>query len=288
MERMRAISIITGLAKLAAAISLFLFVHGPNDTLLATTLQSLGFLGAGIIGFVIAIRSFVHSIYIPRRKDLIDTLKEGGHVFLATASITLYTTSNTVMVGLIAGNTQAGLFSLSERLIRAVTGLVTPFLQAAYPHVVRLSRQSQDLAIRFVRRTLKLGVTAGLVVGACFMVFAQPLTSLAFGRATVGAVEILRIISVFPSLIVVTASMGILIFMPFGLEKAFGRLLLLVGLVNVALGCALIPFMGAIGAALGMTIMEALQAVGGWYILRRHGIEVFFAPPRTADTESVA
>src|SRR5664279_2556263 len=87
MERMRAISIITGFAKLGAAALVFVFVRGQNDTLIATLFQSFGFFVAGVIGLAVGILSYVHDIFLPSRKDIVETLAEGGHVFLATASI---------------------------------------------------------------------------------------------------------------------------------------------------------------------------------------------------------
>ena len=87
-------------------------------------------------------------------------------------------------------------------------------------------------------------------------------------------VPVLRVVSLFPVLAVVTASMGILIFIPFGLEKIYSRLLLAIGIANVVLCFILIPFLGAVGAALGMIIMESLQLIGGWYFLRRNGVNL--------------
>lgn len=274
VERMKFISIITGVPKLVAACSIFLLVHGPRDTFRATFLQSAGFLIAGVIGLGVSVRYYALRLQFPRCREILLMLAEGWHVFLSTASITLFTNTNTFLVGVIAGNVQAGYFSLADKLIRAVTGLIFPFLQAGYPHVVRLIKESREAAILFFRRILYGGVSAGVAVGLGLFLFARPIAMLAFSRNAGGVIPVLRIVSLFPVLAVVTASMGMLIYIPFGLEKIYSRLLVAVGIANVVLCFILIPFLGAVGAALGMILMEFLQLIGGWYFLKRNGVNL--------------
>jgi PST family polysaccharide transporter len=283
MERMRFISIITGASKLVAAGLIFLLVHGPQDTFRATLLQSAGFLIAGLIGLGISIKYYAYKMQFPRRQELLLILTEGRHVFLSTASITLYTNTNTFLVGVIAGNVQAGYFSLADKLIRAVTALIFPFLQAGYPHIVRLIKESRERALLFFRRTVSWGLAAGLVVGLLLFVFAGPIATLAVSRSAVGVVPVLRVVSLFPALAVVTASMGMLIYIPFGLEKIYSRLLLAVGVANVVLCFFLIPLVGAVGAALAMMLMESLQMICGWYLLQRNGVDLLSFHRSTGD-----
>ena len=288
MEQMQFISIITGASKLIAAGSIFLLVHGPQDAFRATLLQSAGFLIAGLIGFVISIKYFAPRLQVPHRRDLIQMLTEGRHLFFSTASITLNTNTNTFLVGVIAGNVQAGYFSLADKLIRAVTGLIFPFLQAGYPHIVRLIKESREKAMQFFRRTLLGGVSCGVVVGLGLFLFAKPIVHLALGRDAAGVVPVLRVVSLFPMLAVVTASMGMLIYIPFGLEKLYSRLLLAVGIANVILCFALIPFFGAVGAAAGMIVMESLLLIGGWYLLRRNGVNLLSLHRATSEIATLS
>ena len=44
----------------------------------------------------------------------------------------------------------------------------------------------------------------------------------------------------------------------------------------------LIPSMGAVGAALGMVLMEAAQLGGAWYLLQRNGVQMFSTPAAPA------
>jgi PST family polysaccharide transporter len=84
IERMRSISIITGLGKLFSALLVVLLVHKPQDTFLATLLLSSGFLFAGIAGMTVALRHHVSRYVAPSRTNIYTALRDGRHLFLTT------------------------------------------------------------------------------------------------------------------------------------------------------------------------------------------------------------
>ncbi len=272
LQKMQSITIITGAARLTTGLLTFVLVRHRSDVVMATLLQSGGFLLSGIIGFVVVLRSHVESIAWPTRQSLIRTVVEGRHVFVSNASITLFTNTNTFLVGLLAGTTQAAYFSLGDKFVRAIVGLISPVVQAAYPHIIRLLSKSQELGLLFLRKTIVKGVAVGAVIGIVIFVAAPWLARLGFGIHAGDVIPQLRVLSVFPAITVITYCMGTLGFIPLGLEKSYSRLLLGVGLVNLVMAFLWIPHWGALGGAIGMVIMELFQVFAGWYLLRRHGI----------------
>ena len=138
MERMRHISIISGATKALSAVLLFVFVHHASDGALAVAIQSLGMLLAGAIGFVVCTRSADLDFEWPRWQELRTCSAEGWHLFVSNASISLYSNTNVFLVGMLAGNVQAGYFSAADRLVRATNGLLGPVTQAGFPYVSSL------------------------------------------------------------------------------------------------------------------------------------------------------
>jgi PST family polysaccharide transporter len=277
MERMRSISIITGVAKLASALMVVLFVHGPGDTFLATLLLSSGFLIVGIVGVFVALRNHVPHFVRPGRQDIHSSLREGRHLFLTSAAISLYSNTNTFLVGVLAGNVQAGYFSLADKIIRAVTGLVAPVIQAAYPHVIRLIATSRQQAVAFLRKTMLGGAALGSLLGLSVLAFARPLAHVAFIQHGPAAVPLLRCLSPFPLLASMSYILGVLVLIPFGFDRAQGRLLFSIGLINIAIGCILIPHFGALGGVLAMSVIEIMQITGSFAILVRGGVNLICA-----------
>jgi O-antigen/teichoic acid export membrane protein len=275
LERMQSISVITGLAKLASALLVVIFVHSPQDTFLATLLLSSGFLIAGLVGMVVALRNHVTRFVAPTRRDILAVIRDGRHLFLTTAAVSLYTNTNTFLVGLIAGNVQAGYFSLADKLIRAITGLVGPIVQATYPHIIRLIAQSKEQAIAFVQKMLQRGAAVGLLMGISVLLLAKPLAHIAFSHSTPAAVPLLQVLSFFPLFCCLNFIFGTLVLIPFGFDKVQSQFLIVVGLINVVLGCALIPFYGALGGVLTLCTIEMVQTIGSTVIVHRGGLRIF-------------
>jgi PST family polysaccharide transporter len=275
MERMSSISVITGSAKLVAAAFVVLFVHSQKDTVLAALLLASGYFFAGLLGTFFALRHHIDRVILPSRADIYTALHEGRHLFLTTAAISLYSNTNTFLVGLIGGNVQAGYFSLADKVIRAITGAFAPLIQAAYPRMIRLAIESRELALAFVRKILAWSICIALGSGIALFLLANFLADIAFGHSAAAVVPLLQSLSLFPLLAAVTYIISALVLMPFGFDGAQSRLLLGVGVLNVCIGFILITRLGALGGVIGMSIVEAVQLGGGLWLLASHGVFLF-------------
>jgi len=275
LERMSAISMITGLAKLASAILIVILVRRPGDTLLATLLLSSGFLIAGIVGLVSALKNHIEHFIMPGWGDIRAALHSGRHLFVTTAAISLYTNTNTFLVGALAGNEQAGYFSLADKIIRAVVGLISPIIQASYPHVVRLLAESRDAALAFIRKLVFRGMAGGLFLGAILFVTAKPVADIAFHNQAHAAAPLLRCLALFPAMATVAYILGATALIPFGFDREQSRMLLTIGVLNIVVGAVLIPFLGAFGGVVAMNLAESLQVVGNIVILNRGRVSLF-------------
>ena len=273
-EQMRYISILSGGAKLLAAVLLFFVVRRPSDYLLAIAVQSGGLLLAGIAGFWTALTRFGISFHLPSRQDLRQMLREGWHLFISNAAGMLYATNNVFLVGLIAGNIEAGYFSAAEKTVRGVQGLLTPMTQAIYPHVSMLAAESRQRAAGFIRKTLGwMGLTS-LAPSLFLLTFARPVAVILFGAAAAGSIAPLRWIALLPFILTVSSVLAIQTMIPFGLERPLSRIYVTTGLASIFPLLASIHYCGAAGAAAVILFIEALVVAAIWSTLKRHGIDL--------------
>jgi PST family polysaccharide transporter len=282
IERMRYISIISGAAKVASAVFLFVFVHRPADGALAVAIQSGGMVLAGAIGLVVCLRTMHLDLQWPSWVSLKTCSAEGWHLFVSTASISLYTNTNVFLVGLLAGNVQAGYFSAAEKLIRAISGLVGPISQAVFPYVNSLARTSSEAALAFIAQSLKW--MSGLTLAPVVIMFllARPIAMLCFGHAAVGAIPVMRWIAPLPFLIAVSNVLGIQTMLTFGLDKQFSRILIAAGGVNIIFAVPLILWLGAQGAGASVLVSETVVTVAMILVLRHHRISIPLRQKATA------
>jgi len=275
MEKMRYISAIVGVSKLLGAIALFAFVHRPSDALLALAIQSIAPVVGGMVGLWIAFQGFPLRFVRPTLGDLRLALVEGWHLFISQAAVSLYTNTNVFLVGLLAGNLQAGYFSTAEKLIRAALGLIAPISQAVFPHVNALAIRSRDLVARFTSRILLWTGTITLFGSFILLFFARSVALICFGQAATGSVPIIRWISLLPFLLAISNVLGVQTMIPFGLDKQFSQILIVAGLFNVSLAGPLIYLFGARGAGASVLLTEIFVTTAMFLVLRCHDIRIY-------------
>lgn len=257
LEQMRQISILTGSAKIASAALLFLCVHRPQDAILAVILQSSGLLAAGIMGFVVALRGIGFEFVRPSRRELRTALVDGWHLFISMAAISLYTNTNLVLVGLIAGNVQAGYFSAAEKLIRAMAGLISPATQVFFPHIAQLITRSRESAMEAIRRLFRWMGGFTLLISVSILFTANHLATLMVGRgAAAGCVAVIHWIAFLPFLTAISNVLGVQTMIPFGFDRQFSYILIGSGCLNLLLGVPLIHLWGASGAGMSVLVTE--------------------------------
>jgi polysaccharide transporter, PST family len=282
IEKMRYISIISGAAKLISAAALFVFVRHPQDALLALAILSLGTLAGGVAGLVLVFMRFDLRPRRPTCPELRAALREGWHLFVSTAAISLYTNTNVFLVGLLSGNLEAGYFSAADKLIRAMQGLIAPVSQAVFPHMSSLASESRDHAMAFARKTLRWMGGLTFVPSVALLVAAPWVATLLFGQAGVGSVPVIRWIALLPFIIAISNVLGIQTMIPFGLDRQFSRILIAAGVVNVALAVPLIRLFGAEGAGAAVLCTEFIITLTMILLLQKRRIFIFRRETETA------
>jgi O-antigen/teichoic acid export membrane protein len=199
------------------------------------------------------------------------TLREGQHLFLTTASISLFTNTNIMLVGLIAGNVQAGYFGVADKLARATSGFVYPVVQAAYPRAVRLLTESKEGFLSLLYKILLYGGLFSAVAATLTFLLTHEIGLAAFGKEIPAALVVIRVASLFPLIGTLSLIVGTLALIPLGFEKAQSRLLLGAGIFNVLIASVLIFYDGALGGVIGMVATETLVLVGSVAILSWRG-----------------
>ena len=274
LQDMRTIAILNGITKLASACLLFVFVHSSRDYLVAAALPPLGVLVSGIAGLWICLGRLDLHYKFPRYSQIQEQLADGFHLFVSSASITLYTNTNVFLVGLLAGNVQAGYFSAAEKVVRGVQALLGPITQAIFPHVSAMKAQSKERALQFLRKTLQVVGAFSLVSSIGLLVFARPVALIIFGSKAAGSIPTLRWIAVLPFVVAVSNILGIQTMIPFRLDRQLSRIYITAGILSLFLSVPLIMRLGSQGAGISVTVIEVLIVLSMWRVIRGHGINL--------------
>jgi len=275
LERMRDITWMNVGARLITTASIFALVRSPKDFVVAGAIQSLPVALAAIPAWVVLFRSHRTRLHRPRPPVIWEQLKNGWHVFLSTAAINAYTSSNTFVLGLIAGPVAVGYFSAANKLVQAVQGLLTPITQTLYPHISALAGRSRVSALAFIRKVLKWLAPASFAVSVLVLSAAEPLVRLVLGGEYGPSVSVLAWLAFLPFIIALSNVFGIQTMLTFGMNRLFSRILIASAGLNVLLIVPLAWRFGADGAAMSMLCTEIFVTSSMAWMLHRRGINLY-------------
>ena len=275
LEYMRYTSILNIIGKIVFTVLIFIFIHDTTDYMLVPLINSLGYILVGILGIYIALTKFNIKITIPSIRDIKYHLREGWYVFISTIAINMYTTTNTFLLGLLTNNTLVGYYSIAEKIILAVNGLLNPISQALYPFISRtVETDDKTRSIEFIRKITKIMTLVGIVLSAGLFIFAKPIILLLFGQSYVNSVIILQIISIVPLAVSLSTVFGVETMLTFNYKKAFTSIVMIGGIIDIVLGIILITLMKEIGIAISFATTEIFITIAMFIFLQRKGIKI--------------
>jgi len=234
----------------------------------------LGFLVAGFLSVWIVLKNFKIFFKYPGFNQLKHQLKEGWYIFISTVAISLYTISNTFILGLFTNNTIVGYYSAAEKLVKAIQGLLRPVSQTVYPYISRLVSESKERGIKFIRKiTLFIGGIS-FVISFFIFLFASLIVSIILGDKYTESVPVLRILSFLPFIIALSNIFGIQTMLTFDYKRAFSRILVSASIINIVLAFILVPRYQHIGISVSVLISEIFVTVSMFLYLQLKGIRV--------------
>lgn len=268
IEKMKYITVLNVLAQVIFTISIFIFIRNPSDYIFVPLINSLGSIIAGILGFQIALKDHGIKWTLPKLYIIKFHFKEGWHVFLSTAAISLYTTSNTFILGLFTNNVIVSYYAVAEKIVIAVIGLLNPISQAIYPHISKVVVESKERGIKLIKQVTKIMGILGIILSLILFLFADLIVNLIFGSQYHEATIVLRIISFIPLVVSFSNVYGVLFLFGFGYPSKVSKVQIPVGISYLALLIPMTYFLKDIGTAFSFLIVETVITVLFWKLYR--------------------
>lgn len=270
LQRMKFVAYSDYGAKLISVGLIFLLIHKSSDYLLAAAVQTGGFLvsaciGLGLVFFVIGVRPVR-----PRWADVREVMLEGWPVFLSMASMTVTTSSNTVILGMVTTPDQVGFLSAASRLIIATRALTNPITNAVYPHMSQLAAKSREKALRLLERQLIWTCAPFLLVSIGMLLFSPWAVQILYGPKYVETGVLLRLMCLTPFVHSVGMCFGTYYMLAFGYEKEWSRIIRRMMVLNFVSVFLLMTLMRPVRAiALTTTLMDIFTATSCVLFYRR-------------------
>lgn len=275
IEQMKTISILNVISKGIFTVGIFIFVKDPSEYLLVPIFNTLGSIAIGIIAIYIIMTRYHIRFIKPSIPDIKNQLKEGWHIFVSNVVTSLYTTSNIFILGFFASNTIVGYYSSAEKVVKAVSSVISPLVQTIYPYLSKALQESRERALwilnkMFIIITVGMGLLS-LIVGF----FAEPLVIIGLGEQYTETIPLLQILAPMPLVLGWANIFGILTMINFDYKKELSRIYIAASLFSVVLMFLLIPSFREYGTAWIAILTETFATLLMIVFLWRKGVHVW-------------
>lgn len=256
-------------ARAMATAGIFLWVRGVHDGWKPLVLQII----AGALVAVISLFWMYREVAFTRPSlgRAVEALRMGWSMFLFRGAVSLYTTANAFILGLFVPPAMVAFYGGAERLNKAVMAGLDPISQALYPRITHLVATDEKRAARFARIGLLAIGGLGLALGLAVMAFAPLAVRILLGPRYTESIPVLRVLALLMPLTAISNVIGVQWMLPLGMDRAFNKVIISAGVLNVVLAVFLARRGGPMGMATSVVVAEAFVAIAMWWSLRSSG-----------------
>jgi O-antigen/teichoic acid export membrane protein len=272
LEKLKYITIITAFSKLILLVLTFLFVKNREDYLTFAFLNSLSFIFSGIIGTYYISRYYPLKISQLSFKEIKYQLRIGFPTFVSTIAYSLYSNTNIVLLGILAGEKAVAIFSVAKKLMDILTNLYSVLSKVVYPRVSELFFKSRQEALTLLKRIYIPVISLTFVFVSILLTFpfiSNVVIDLLFGKEYIESAKVFRILSVSFLLLVVNNLINVQILLALGYNSTYGRIMAVTSVFSLISGFVLIKNFGYMGLAYNFVITEVITLIQSLFFLQR-------------------
>ncbi len=257
LEKMDIISNSNLFARFLAVPLIFLFIHNSSDVFKVALIQGTISILASLLALVkIYQLKIVSTIYFPSVNEIKEYLAESWHYFISISSVSLYTNTNVLILGLVANSTSVGYFIGVDKVKGAMLSVLNPFTQAIYPRVNKLMQEDEEQAFIFIARYLVVFGFGSLIYSVLIFLLSPLVIQVLLGKDFLPAVKDLQILAFLPFIIILNNFFGTQLMLPKGKKKSFMWIISGGGVLNIILLSLLGSKYKDFGACLSIFITE--------------------------------
>lgn len=260
-------------SKVLFTIAILTLVKTKEDYILYPLLLSLSQILIGLIAFFRIRYNYSVRLIKVTFQNVITRLKSGKEIFISLFVINLYTTTNIIIIGFFDTEESVGLLSAALKIMALLQACISvPFSQALFPFISQKFKISKEEGLRIVQLIFPVILAIGFVCCIGCNLFSPLIIRWIFGTEFSGAVNMLRILSFIPLVVVYSQFLGIQIMINLNMDRVF-RKVILYGAVG---GLILNLVGGYVGGAKGISItyLTAELIIAGLftYFLKKENI----------------
>ncbi len=210
MEQMKWITYLNIVGKGIFTVAIFICVKTSSDYWKVSLLNSIGFITAGIISLWLVMKKFNTKFIFYGFDTIKQYFKDSTQFFLSRVSVSIYTSSNSFVLGVFTNNIMVGYYRIAEKLYQAIQYIYMPLAQVLYPYI------SKSRNINLFKKIFKFVILFNLLAVIILFFYSKEFFVLLFSNVSVESIKVFKIflmviLVVVPSILIgypVLAALG--------------------------------------------------------------------------------
>jgi polysaccharide transporter, PST family len=215
MERMKYITFLNILSKLFFTLSIFILIHKSSDYIYVPLINSLGYLIAGLLGQWFAIKEFKIKYGKVQFKKIYEYFVHSTQFFLSRFIITVYTNTNTLLIGLIFNYRDVALYSTASKLVTVIRRPWDILDTTIYPYINKTKN------VKLLKKIIVISFLTAVLTTIFFIVLSSHVILLILGKKFMDAVFLFNILLLKLPFISIHVLLGASCLVVFGKYKYF-------------------------------------------------------------------
>ncbi|GGG12438.1 oligosaccharide flippase family protein [Pontibacter amylolyticus] len=260
-------------SKIIFTIAILSMVKVKADYVLYPLFLSLSQIIIGCVAFYQIHHRYQIKIIRVTFDKIKERIKSSQAIFISFVIISLYSTSNILIIGFLEDEEAVGQLSAALKIMVLIQACISmPFSQALFPFIGQRFRVSKDEGLRVVQFTMPIVLTLAFIACLLGCLLAPVLVGIIFGKQFSEAINILRVLSFVPFVIVFSQFLGIHIMVNLNMDLIFKKVIFSGALIGIAMNFLGGYLGGTVGISFTYFLTELLIAFLFMYFLKKENI----------------
>tara|TARA_B100000902_G_scaffold396076_1_gene456154 strand:+ start:156 stop:1418 length:1263 start_codon:yes stop_codon:yes gene_type:complete len=202
IEKMKYVTWINIVSKSIYTILIFVFIQAESDYLLVPLINGFGFFIGSLLALYYVFKHFNHFFVFNSVAIIKQHFIDSSMFFLSRVSVSLYTSSNTFVLGLVGSNLTVGYYAIAEKLYIVIRQLYQPIVQVIYPYI------SKSKNLNFFKKIYPLVVFLNFFAIYILWIFTPELIYLVSKEYFSESIKVFRILLIVSCIVVPSILIG--------------------------------------------------------------------------------
>jgi O-antigen/teichoic acid export membrane protein len=273
MQDLSKIALFNLISKLLFTVAILVVVRKNDDYIWQPFIIGVIQIVVSVWCFIWAFRKYrIKFVKVPLAR-CINVMLEERVVFFSLVFVNLYTSTNTVILGLYQNTEQVGYYTAAQRLIIvAQSVLVMPFAQAFYPFAGKAFGEGCEKGLRVVQKMVPLLIAFLGLASMIMLVLGTLVIRIFYGHKFEPAIPVFEILAIVPLVFSLSNVLGIQIMMNLGMDKLYFKITASAGILSVLLNLLTVKHWGYMGSTINWLVTEIFLLIAMYFMLRRKGL----------------